>query len=255
MTRLLATALLATLAWAQTPPAAEKAPQEVEQALRARIEEFYHYFVTQEFRKAEKLIAEDSQDWFYNHNKPHYLSIEIQSITFSEHFTRARANVLTEQYVMFPGFAGKPMKMPTTSTWKIVDGQWFWYVDPEEMRRTPFGVMRDTSSASAAPGSLPSSIPTTTDFAMHFVKAETQSLKVKAGETAQVAITNTARGPMNLAIEDRPAGVEASLDRDLLDAGGKAVLTVKAAPGAKAGTIALRVVQTRELIPISIAIQ
>ncbi|HLH17143.1 MAG TPA: hypothetical protein VKX45_07975 [Bryobacteraceae bacterium] len=254
MFRVLAAALLATFAWAQSPPAAT-APPEVEQALRARLEEFYHYFITQEYRKAEKLIAEDSQDWFYNHNKPQYLSVEIQSITFSDHFTRARATVLAEQFVMFPGFAGKPIKMPVTSDWKIVDGQWFWYIDPEELRHTPFGVIQERTNAPSAPGSLPTSIPTTADFAMNLVKAETRSVKLKPGESAQVAFRNGARGLVNLSIESRPAGIEAALDHAQVEAGGKAVLSVKAREGAKGGTISVRILPTLEVIPIAVTIQ
>lgn len=255
MFRFAAIALFAALAWGQTPATpSEKPPAEVDEALRARMKEFYHYFETQEYRKAEKLIAEESQDFFYNHNKPHYLSTEIQSIQYSDHFTRATAVVLCEQYVMMPGFAGKPLKVPTTSTWKIVDGQWFWYVDPAELRRTPFGTIPEKPGAPAAPGSLPS-IPTTVDFAMNLVKADTRSVQLKAGGSAQVTITNTARGPMNLAVEQKPAGIEATLDHDQLQAGEKAVLTVKAGENAKGGTVAVRVRQTSELIPIAVTIQ
>ena len=253
MFRLCAAVLLATLAGAQTP--AQEAPPDVDHALRARIEEFYHYFISQEYRKAEKLIAEDSQDFFYNHAKPHYLSTEIQSVTWSANFTRARAVTLCEQFVMVPGFADRPLKVPTASTWKIVDGQWFWYVDPEEMRRSPFGMIPEKSGAAPAQGGLPASIPTTADFTMNLVKADTQSLKLKEGDSARVTIANTARGPMHISVEQRPRGVEAVLDHADLDAGAKAVLTVRATAGAKAGTIELRVLQTRELIPIAVAIE
>jgi hypothetical protein len=257
MFRFAAILMMTVCAWAQAPsPGGEKPPAAVDEALRARIKEFYHYFETQEFRKAEKLVAEESQDFFYNHNKPTYLSTEIQSITYSDHFTRAKAITLCEQYMMFPGFAARPMKVPTTSTWKIVDGQWFWYVDQEERGKTPFGVMKDTAGApGAAPGSLPASIPTTPDFAMNFVKAETKSVTLKPGGSVQVSIANTARGLMNIAVEDQPAGVEAKLDRTQLLAGEKAVLSIKADTKAKPGTIAIRVRQTSELIPIAVAIQ
>jgi hypothetical protein len=254
MFRLAVVACLAGAAWAQAP--GETIPPGVDEALRARMREFYHYFEVDQPRKAEKLIAEDSQDFFYSHNKPHYLSTEIQSISYSDHFTRARALVLCEQFIMQPGFAGKAMKVPTSSTWKLVDGQWYWYVDPEDLHRTPFGVMTDRGPAAGAgtkPG-LPDSIPTTPDFALNLVKVEPASLQLKPGGEAQVTIRNTARGPYNLRIEEKPAGIEATLSRDLLLAGEKATLTVKAAAGAKPGRIALRVVQSNELIPIAISL-
>jgi hypothetical protein len=254
MLRFAAIALFTTLAWAQAPD--EKVPPAVDEALRARMKEFYHYFEVDQPRKAEKLIAEDSQDYFYNHNKPHYLSTEIQSIAYSDHFTKARAITLCEQYVMQPGFAGRPMKIPTGSTWKLVDGQWFWYADPEDERRTPFGAMPVRGAGGTErPGKLPDAIPTTPDFAMNLVKVDPASLQVKAGGEAQLTIHNTARGLYNLRIEEKPAGVEATLDRDLLMAGEKTVLKVKARTGAKSGAIALRVVQSGELLEIRVAVQ
>src|SRR5947209_2362825 len=93
-------------------------PAAVDEALRARITEFYQLHVKGDFRHAEALVAEDTKDFFYTHNKPKYLSFEISRIDYSENFTRAKVTVLCEQYVMMPGFADKPLKVPTPSTWK-----------------------------------------------------------------------------------------------------------------------------------------
>jgi hypothetical protein len=252
MFRFAAIVVLAGLACAQEP--AEKPPAGVDEALRARIQEFYHYFETQEYRKAEKMIAEDSQDFFYNHNKPHYLSTSIQSIQYFDHFTRATAVILAEQYIMMPGFAGKPMKVPTTSTWKIVDGQWFWYVDPVESRRTPFGVVQEKPNTPAQPGALPP-IPTTADFALHLVKAESTAIELKPGSSAQVTFANTARGMAFLSVQDLPQGVEAAFDRTQLNAGEKALLTVKAGKNARPGKIAVGVMPTGETIAIALTVK
>jgi hypothetical protein len=269
MFRFAGLALVAVLAFAQQPvkppepnpsqPTAGRpriqeaaAPPEVNQALRARIQEFYGYFVKEEYRKAEKLIAEDSQDWFYNHNKPHYLSFEITRIEYSDDFKKANVLALCEQNVLMIGFAG-PMKIPTPSTWKLVDGQWFWYIDKDEITRTPFGVIPERASDKPAGplGKIPV-IPSTPDFAMNLVKPDTKLLEVKAGESAEVAITNTAHGPATLSIDGKPQGVEATLDHEVLTAGQKAVLSVHAAAGAHAGRILVRIHETGELIPIEI---
>lgn len=253
MFRIGAIALLAVgILCAQAPD--EKPPADVDAALRARIQEFYHYFETQEYRKAEKLIAEDSQDFFYNHNKPHYLSVAIQNIRYSEHFTRASVVVLAEQFVMMPGFAGTPMKVPTASTWKIVDGQWFWFVDPIEARRTPFGLIPEKPNAPASPGALPP-IPTTADFALNLVKVESNSLEMKPGASAQVTFNNTARGMAFLSVQALPPGVEAAFDRTQLAAGEKALLTVKTGKTAKPGTIAVKVMPTGEIVAITLAVK
>jgi hypothetical protein len=49
-------------------------------------------------------------------------------------------------------------------------------------------------------------------------------------------------------------GVEAKLDRPLLQAGGKAILTLRAAKGAKSGVLNVQVEQTMQLLPIQITI-
>ena len=254
MFRYAAIALMVTVGWAQEP--AEKPPAGVDEALRARIEQFYHYFETQEFRKAEKFVAEDSQDFFYNHNKPHYLSTSIQSIKYFDHFTRATAIVLAEQFIMMPGFAGKPMKVPTTSTWKIVDGQWMWFVDPIESRRTPFGLIPEKPNApSAGAASLPASIPTTPDFALNMVKPDQKSLEMKPGTSATVTFTNTARGVMMLSVREVADGIEATFDRTQLNADEKAVLTVKAEKGAHGGTVSIQVMPTAEMIAVPVTVK
>src|SRR5271157_484849 len=118
-----------------------KPPADVDQALRGRIAEFYDLHVKGEFRKAEALVADDTKDIYYSSNKTKYVSFEIGRIDYSDNFTRAKATVLCEQYIMLPGFMGKPMKVPIPSNWKQVDGAWYWYVDPESLRVTPFGKM------------------------------------------------------------------------------------------------------------------
>src|SRR5262249_11015426 len=79
------------------------------------------------------------EDFFYNHKKPKYLSFKIQRIRYSDDFTKANVLVLDEQNVMMPGIEEKPMKVPTPSTWKVVDGTWFWYVDQASLNNTPMG--------------------------------------------------------------------------------------------------------------------
>src|SRR5215471_881924 len=101
--------LLAALAAAQAPKDLfNKPPTDVDRALRARIAQFYEYHVKEEPRKAEVLVAEDTKDFYYSHNKPHYLSWRIVSIEYSEKYTRAKAMIACKQYVMAPGFAHEP---------------------------------------------------------------------------------------------------------------------------------------------------
>ena len=90
---------------------------------------------------------------------------------------------------------------------------------------------------------------------MNLIKLSTDSLALKPDGEGEITITNTARGPYNLAVEEKPAGVEATLERTLLLGGEKTVLKVKAGEGAKSGAISLRVVQSSEVLRIEISVK
>jgi len=231
-----------------------KPPAEVDQALRERMTEFFDLHVKKQFRKAEELVAEDTKDFFYSHDKPAYLSFEIKDITYSENFTKAKATVLCEQRVMLPGFADKPVKFPIPSTWKVENGKWVWYVDQEALRQSPFGKMTAGPNASGAPG-LPASIPSDFSFILKQVRVEKDSLELKQGETAQVTITNSAPGQMNIALVEVPQGVQAKLDHGDLKAGEKVALTLRAGDQPASGVIRIRVAQTDEILPIQIVVK
>jgi hypothetical protein len=141
--------LVVPLAFAQTPSDLNKPPDAVDKALRERIAGFYQLLVDGKFRQAEALVADDTKDFFYDMSKPKYLSFEIGEIVYSDQFTRAKAIVLCEQNIPLPGFAGKPLKFPQPSLWKLVDGVWYWYVDQIALRQTPFGVMNPSPPASS----------------------------------------------------------------------------------------------------------
>jgi hypothetical protein len=246
--------LVAGAALAQTPADLfNKPPAEVDEALRARIKDFYSYHVNQQFRKAEDLVAEDTREFFYTRNKPQYLSFEIKEIQYSDNFTKAKATIICEQYVMMVGFAGKPMKFPTPSTWKLVGGQWFWYVDQEALRDSPFGKMNPGNAPLTTP--VPAVIPDSFDFVLNKVLPDRKTVTLKPGETQLVNIANTAPGSMSVNFTLEAAGINAELDKTSLGAGEKAVLTLKAGANAKSGTVRLRIQPTGETIPIQIEVK
>jgi hypothetical protein len=258
MLRSILLAIFATGSFAQNASDAfNKPPADVDQALRARITEFYDLHVKGEFRKAEALVADDTKDLYYSSDKSKYLSFEIGRIEYFDNFTRAKATVLCEQYIMLPGFLGKPIKIPMPSSWKVVDGTWYWYVDPESLRETPFGTSKPGSAqgSASAPKTIPA-IPTTVpDFIYKQVKADKASVALKAGESEQVTITNNAPGAMNISLMGSIPGVEVKLDRTVLNTGEKAVLTLRAGNDAKPGVLSIQVEQTNQVIPIQVAIK
>ena len=258
MFRFILLGILVTGSYAQDAgDAFNKPPADVDKALRARIAEFYDFHVKGEFRKAEALVAEDTQDLYYSSSKTKYVSFEIGRIDYSDNFTRAKATVLCEQFIMLPGFLGKPIKIPMPSTWKLVDGIWYWYVDPAALRATPFGTANPgpAQGPASATKSIPA-IPTTVpDFIYKQVKADKESVALKPGESGHVTITNSAPGAMNISLTGSVPGVEVMLDRTVLNTGEKAVLTVRAGDDAKSGVLSIQVEQTNQVIPIQVAIQ
>ena len=257
MRRIALLALFAASGFAQdTAELFNRAPKSVDDALRARIDEFYQFHKNREFRKAEALVAEDTKDFFYNHDKPEVLGFEISRIEYSDGYTRAKATVLVEQRVNFPGFGGKLMKIPTPSYWKIEDGKWFWYVDEAKLNETPFGVMKagPPSSDSSVAGTM-SNLPSNVDELMNQIHADKSALTLAPGETGHVTIDNAMKGPVPLTIQGKVEGIEATLDPPTVPAVGKATLTVKAAAGAKSGTITIVATQIGKTMPIQITIK
>jgi hypothetical protein len=247
-------ALMATVSFAQEAPAPAKPAAGVEEALRARVTEFYQLHVSEQFRKAEKLVAEDSQDVFYVHSKPKYLSHEIKSIEYADKFTKAKVMSMCEQIFNGPGFQGKVLKVPSMSTWKIVDGQWFWYVDPVELTHGPFGKPGVPGATPAKPGAaaptVPDKIPTTVDFVMGQVKFEKEELLVKPNETYQVAILSKAAGTISLTIAQVMPGIEVTVDKANLNPGEKCIVTFKTNDNPHMGIIAFQVHPTGEFVRI-----
>src|ERR1039458_2755687 len=81
---------------------AQTAPPDVDQALRARINEFYGLLLKKEYRKAEALIADDTKDYYYGIGKPDFTKFELLEIRYSENFTRAIAITQCAQKVQQP---------------------------------------------------------------------------------------------------------------------------------------------------------
>lgn len=256
MFRFLVFAAFSAVCFAQSPADLfNRPPADVDRALRARIAEFYQDHVDGKFRQAEALVAEDTKDYFYSGNKTRFLSFEINRIDYSDGFTRAKAIILCEQTLPFPEFAGKPVKVPTPSTWKLIDGQWYWYIDQTALNRTPFGIMKP--GPGGAPTSAPA-IPNPQDVLKSLagqVMADKTSLQLRPGASDRVSISNGAPGPLSIALIGSVPGVDVKLDRVDIRPGEKATLTFRAGENAKPGTVTIRVEQSNQIIPIQIEIQ
>ena len=246
--------VLAAAALAQTPSDLfTRPPKALDDSLRARIKEFYQAHVDGKPRAAEKLVADDTKDFYYQANKPKYFSFEIARIDYSEEFTKAKAIILCEQVLLAPGFAGKPVKVPTPSYWKLVDGQWFWYVDLAVINRTPFGTIKPAEGGAPSVPNIPTEAEAVALLAK--VKAEPSGIQLEAGKTATVELHNAAAGVVMLSFfGELPSGVDAIFDQVELTSGARTHLRVRAAEGARPqGTIRVRISPTNQIIPIQIS--
>ena len=217
-----------------------KAPPAIDEALRDRISKFFQLQVDGKPRQAEQYVAEDSKDYYYEMQKPRYLSYEIRSISYSDEFTKAKAMIAVEMIINIPQFQNKPMKIPFMTLWKVVDGQWFWYVQPEASLITPFGKMNPgPGKPGEAQAGGPPDMSKTPDILSLWkqVSADKQGVQLKAHEASsdRVTISSQLAGTVSLQFQppDVP-GLVVKLDRTELKAGEKTVLSFDFKPGENA---------------------
>lgn len=116
-----------------------KAPPATDAALRERVSKFYQSYVDKKWRLSDSLVAEESKDRYYAAPKPPYFSFQINEIKFEENFTKAIVLSLCEQDRMIAMGGVMRMKVPMQSYWKLVDGQWMWYLPERNCVATPMG--------------------------------------------------------------------------------------------------------------------
>ncbi len=138
--------LLCAIASAQSSDLFTKAPPDVDEALRARIATFYQAHVSGKYHEALKVVAEDALDDFMAAGKDQYKSCEIARINYLENFTRAEATVACKGELHWRA-QHMPATMPLSSSWKLVNGQWSWYLLKREAVQTPWGLSRSDPKA------------------------------------------------------------------------------------------------------------
>jgi len=238
--------LIASPIFAQPKP-----PKPVDEALRARVNEFYEYHVTEEYRKAEKMVAADSADLFYVRQKPKYESFEIKTIEYRDNFKTAKVTVTVEAYMHGVGFEGQKLKTPSVSSWKVVDGIWCWYVDPEELARGPFGKSANAGTKPVPGTPVPEmKVPDTPAMALGLLMVDKESVVVKPGITETVTITNGSAGTVGLEVQQVLPDIKITLDKKSLNRGEKAVATLVCGDNPHGGEIGFLVMPTQEVIHV-----
>jgi hypothetical protein len=138
--------------FAQVP--SPTAPPEVDQALRARVTEFFQDFIDGKFRQAINLVADDTQDYYFSSPKLEMRSFKIENVTYSDDWTKATVHMTVTRIwrMRAEGFAkDADVPGPMDTTWKIENGKWVFYAKlKSDGWLTPMGPSADVSSAATA---------------------------------------------------------------------------------------------------------
>ncbi len=225
----------------------DKPPQDVDDALRARIKQFYDLHVAGKYRQAEQLVAEESKDDFYSLSKPDIHAYKIGNIEYSENFTKAKAVIVGSMPVLLKWAGGTLMDMPFASFWKIENGQWSWYYNKEALRHTPFGDVKTQPEENAPrPTALPVMPVLSVEQLQSALKIDRSHVELSVGKPATAKVTNTLPGPASLTVSCpfKPLaelGITAVFDKPDLKANETATLTLTASPETKIGNVPVQI--------------
>lgn len=209
----------------------DKAPPEVDEALRARVAQFYQAHVDGKFRQADELVAEDSKDIFFEAEKTRLRGFDILRIVYSDEFTKAKVVVALDRDMGALGTRFR-VKAPVSSLWKIDGGKWCWYSVRSDEILTPHGTMH--------PGPMPDESRAITltrgpqVAALHaMVRPDKTNLNLsgikESSDTARVVSSLPGKVDLIL-VEPQIPGVKVTLDRTQIDKGEPATVTVRFTP-------------------------
>lgn len=252
----------------------DKAPPAIDEALRARVGQFYQAFVEGKFKQAYLLVADDSQDKFFELSKDEYKSFEIVRINYSDKFTKAAVVTAIKSEWRFHG-AGTLTTFPLTSNWEVIDGQWYWhYVKPATVASpfSPSGFIplpQNTAAASAKPASVaPNDIAGAAQRILSEVSVDKSSVQLRTDETSRdvVHVRNGMPGSISLKL-DKPdiPGLNVTLEQTNLPAHQETTIRFEwsvdsqARTGAQAMSghpvVQLHILPTGQVFPISVAFE
>ncbi|HML18338.1 MAG TPA: hypothetical protein VK419_15010 [Bryobacteraceae bacterium] len=233
-----ALALLPVLAFAQTPP------PDVEQALRARVTQFFQYHVEggPSFRKALELVAEDTKDYYFGAQKFQFKSFHIDTVKFEDNFTKAQVTVTGERvWQPRPDFPPTLITTPMLTLWKIENGKWVWYYNPDNEWLTPMGPSDRSKIQTPMPSTVPRFDAGQIASAARGILQQSSidknvvTLAADKPSSDQVVFHNGQPGTVKLVLQPPPsiAGFTATLDKAELNANENAVLKFHYEPSDK----------------------
>lgn len=240
----LAIAAICAAAMAQPTPTDvfQKAPPQVEKALRERVAAFLQCHVDGKFRNALEYVAEESKDYYFEMEKRRYLSFEIVKIEYSDDFTKAKVlSTIELEWRPSARFPGSRVKPPHQMAWRVENGQWYWYVANPDQWETPFGTMKfpSKSTENGPIAAVVAEIRNRVDnpeAILSQVKASKQAVTLQAFKASSdaVEITNNLSGQVTLEVETTALpGLHVKLDKAALNTGETAKLAIDYHPSSK----------------------
>ncbi|HEY1759696.1 MAG TPA: hypothetical protein VGG72_30260 [Bryobacteraceae bacterium] len=258
--------LIPASGFAQIPSPAP-AP-EVDQALRARVTEFFQDFVDGKFRLAINLVAEDTQDEYFSSPKAEIKSFKIDAIDFSSDFAKATVHMTVKQVwkLKAEGFMqDQIVESPMSTTWKVENGKWVFYhqIQPDGWV-TPMGPsagFHKPDGTTGIPAKLDDATLTTeADRVLHQTSVDKSQVLIAANQPSSTKVTfhNGAQGSVNVSLVGLPKveGLTVTLDKQWVEAGKDAVLEFNYAPVAglqpHAFTVAIEVAPFNQDYPVQV---
>lgn len=248
---------------AQTQTSPLPAPASAEEALRARVKQFYSLQLENKFRAAEACVCDDTKDYYYDLPKKAPRSFEISKIEFEK--TQLEAKVITVMSGEIATISGAiPVSLPVPTQWKLENSQWCLFVPVERQKviQTPFGEIKaGAAQTNSGPGtaSPPSFNPVRVEDVQNSVEANAETVVFEAAKAAaaEIELTNSLAGKVQIEPpKSLPPGLKIKIDRTRLDTKEKAKVRFEYTPppGPPAPTYILRfeIEPTRQVIPIQV---
>ena len=202
-----------------------QAPPLVNNALIANVSKFYQLQVEGKFRQCIPLVADESQDDYFNIEKSKYRGFEIVKVEYKDNFKKAVITLKVGITYVFHGEA-VPLEAPIASNWKLEKGIWKWYLNKTVAHTTPFGGL------TAGPGNpedhlvtRPKSVPQL----LAQVSMDKQDLQLSSFEDskAEILISNFMPGVVTLLLDyELLPGMTIALEKKVLKSGEKTRLLV-----------------------------
>ncbi len=255
----------------------DKAPAPVEEALRARVDQYYRAFMTGKYKEAFLLVADDSQNAFLEADKQQYKNCETLRIRYTRDFMNAVVVESCNSEWKWHGLVS-PTNFATTSNWEVVDGQWYWhYVKPTQVASpfSPTGFIQLPQAEAERPKdaqapAVPKDMKGLAKNILAMVTVDKQAVHLRQDQASRdvIRVRNGMPGMITLKLEDPGMpGLKITLGKDQLQAHEEAIILFEWSPDNPAqcpdcatkirpsSKISLQVLPTSQVFPIGIVFE